>query len=58
MIFRGFTPAAENSNPDHEEIVRLAYSYWEARGGQEGSPEEDWYKTEGALNGCGAPAGK
>jgi len=30
----------------HEEIARLAYSYWEARGYQGGSPEEDWYRAE------------
>jgi hypothetical protein len=29
-----------------EEIARLAYSYWEARGRQGGSPEEDWYRAE------------
>ena len=29
-----------------EEIARLAYSYWEARGCQGGSPEEDWYRAE------------
>jgi hypothetical protein len=29
-----------------EEIARLAYSYWEARGRQDGSPEEDWYRAE------------
>jgi len=30
----------------HEEIARLAYSYWEGRGYQGGSPEEDWYRAE------------
>jgi len=29
-----------------EEIARLAHSYWEARGCQGGSPEEDWYRAE------------
>jgi len=32
--------------PTHEEIAKLAYSYWEARGCQGGSPEEDWYRAE------------
>lgn len=50
--------APENCNPDHEEIARLAYSYWEARGGQEGSPEDDWYKAEGELKAHSAAAGK
>ena len=29
-----------------EEIERLAYTYWEARGGLGGSPEEDWLRAE------------
>jgi hypothetical protein len=32
--------------PSHEEIARLAYSYWEARGRCHGCPEEDWYRAE------------
>ncbi len=35
--------------PDHDEVARLAYSYWEARGRQGGSPEEDWHRAEQAL---------
>jgi Protein of unknown function (DUF2934) len=31
---------------DPEQIATLAYSYWEARGGQGGSPEEDWLRAE------------
>jgi hypothetical protein len=43
--------SAVGSNPEslngrHEEIARLAYSYWEARAGQGGSPEEDWFQAE------------
>jgi len=34
---------------DHEEIARLAYSYWEARGCPGGSPEEDWFRAENEL---------
>ena len=33
----------------HEEIARLAYSHWEARGCPIGSPEEDWYRAENEL---------
>jgi hypothetical protein len=33
----------------HEAIARLAYSYWEARGHQGGSPEQDWFRAEGEL---------
>jgi hypothetical protein len=29
-----------------EAIARLAHSYWEARGCQGGSAEEDWYRAE------------
>ena len=35
--------------PSQEEIGRLAYSYWEARGFQGGSPEEDWLRAEREL---------
>lgn len=45
--------AAAASNPVpldpgavREEIARLAYSFWEARGRQGGSPEEDWFRAE------------
>jgi hypothetical protein len=42
-------PAVAPPVPSHEEIARLAYSYWEARGGQHGSPQEDWYRAESEL---------
>jgi hypothetical protein len=29
-----------------EEIAKIAYSYWQARGGRNGSAEEDWYRAE------------
>jgi hypothetical protein len=31
---------------DREEIARIAYLYWEARGYQGGSPHEDWARAE------------
>ncbi len=31
---------------EYEQIALLAYSFWEARGRQGGSPEEDWYRAE------------
>jgi len=34
---------------EHDEIARLAYDYWEARGRNGGSPEEDWFRAEGEL---------
>lgn len=30
-------------------IAALAYSYWEARGFQGGSPEDDWFRAEREL---------
>jgi hypothetical protein len=32
-----------------EQIAALAYSYWEARGYQGGSSEEDWFRAEREL---------
>lgn len=43
---------------DPGEIARLAYAYWEARGGQGGSSEEDWRRAERELRSrCGVAAG-
>jgi hypothetical protein len=39
----------EMSAPAQEAIANLAYSYWEARGGQGGSPWEDWLRAEQEL---------
>jgi len=35
--------------PSREEVAKLAYSYWEARGCQGGCPEEDWIRAEMEL---------
>jgi hypothetical protein len=35
--------------PSREEIARLAYAYWESRGRQGGSSEEDWLRAEREL---------
>jgi Protein of unknown function (DUF2934) len=34
-----------------EEVCQLAYSYWQARGCPDSSPEEDWFRAERELNG-------
>jgi hypothetical protein len=40
---------ADIAAPTHEQIAHLAYSYWEARGFQGGSSEEDWLRAEQEL---------
>jgi hypothetical protein len=32
--------------PSHEEIARLAYILWQARGGGDGEAEQDWFEAE------------
>lgn len=43
------TAARGNAEIEPEEIARLAYLYWEARGSDSGSPEEDWLRAERQL---------
>ena len=60
-------PLPENENagaiiqiedsPSHDEIAVLAYSYWDARGRQGGSAEDEWFQAERELRGQRA-AGK
>lgn len=49
-LAQAVSPVAE------EEIARLAYSYWEERGRQGGSPEEDWLRAERELRATAAAA--
>jgi len=35
--------------PTHEEIAKLAYSYWEAGGRREDTALSDWLRAERAL---------
>ena len=46
--------AVPDRAPEYQEVARLAYSYWEARGCQGGSPEEDWLRAERELRGRSA----
>jgi hypothetical protein len=39
----------ELSSPTQADIANLAYSYWEARGFQGGSPWDDWFRAEEEL---------
>jgi hypothetical protein len=45
------------SAPSREEVARLAYAYWEARGRRGGSPEEDWIRAERHLAAAVSRAG-
>jgi hypothetical protein len=47
-------PAFEHSR---SEIALLAYTYWENRGCQGGSPEEDWLRAERELRSRAKSAG-
>ena len=37
------------TEPTREEIAKLAYSYWEARGYQGGSEQDDWLRAVNEL---------
>lgn len=43
--------APSNGTAIYEDVQRLAYEYWLARGCPEGSSEEDWFRAEQALQG-------
>lgn len=43
--------ASPDGGVDSEEVARLAYTRWQARGCPDGSPEEDWFLAERELNG-------
>jgi hypothetical protein len=38
-----------DSELPRQEIARLAYSFWENRQADEGSPEDDWLRAENEL---------
>jgi len=47
---RAIGPVAKSTSaPKHEQIARLAYSYWQDRRRAEGSPEQDWLRAETEL---------
>jgi hypothetical protein len=43
------TNSRKTAVPPFEETAKLAYSYWEQRGFDGGSAEEDWLRAERAL---------
>jgi hypothetical protein len=50
--------APHAASVDPNEIASLAHALWEGRGGQGGSPEDDWYRAEQELRARGVTAGK
>jgi hypothetical protein len=42
--------------PSREEVAKLAFLYWEARGCTGGSPEEDWLRAERELRSLSSAA--
>jgi hypothetical protein len=42
-------PVLVIAKPTHNDVSLLAYSYWEARGFQGGSHEQDWFRAESEL---------
>ena len=38
-------PVAQPAEPTQEEVAKLAYSYYVARGYQPGNPSEDWFRA-------------
>ena len=52
-----FVAAVESvAGPSREQIAKLAFLYWEARGYTGGSPEEDWLRAEQELQSLSAAA--
>jgi Protein of unknown function (DUF2934) len=47
-------PVMAESAVHHDDIAKLAYSLWAARGFQQGSPEEDWLRAERQLKALAA----
>jgi hypothetical protein len=43
-------PQSPTMPPQHEEIARLAYQFWEERGRPDGSSYEDWLRAESHLS--------
>ncbi len=43
------TQPAKMMRPSHEEIERLARTYWEQRGYRDGFAEQDWLRAEQEL---------
>ena len=42
---------AQQRGVSHDDVARLAHSYWKQRGGAHGNHEDDWYRAEQELRG-------
>ena len=47
----------QKGEPSDNELIRLAYEYWQERGCPDGSPELDWMKAEETFRARNAAAG-
>ncbi len=54
-VAAALTPATV-AEPARDQVARLAYSYWVARGCQGGTPEEDWLRAETEIRTMTNPA--
>ena len=43
--------AAQERSASHDDVARLAHTYWQQRGHKHGHHEEDWYRAEQELRG-------
>jgi len=46
--------ASSQERVPHEDVARLAHSYWQQRGGKHGHHMEDWFRAEKELRGNAA----
>jgi hypothetical protein len=44
-------PSIASGPTDQQDIAKLAYQLWQARGCPEGSGEDDWFEAERQLQG-------
>jgi hypothetical protein len=46
----GGSPVTAVERPSKEEVEKLAYSFWEARGFEHGFADQDWLRAENELS--------
>ena len=51
MVHPKVAEEAVTPEPKHEDVSRLAYRFYLERGGQNGSPADDWFRAEHTLRG-------